>query len=326
MVKRRQQLVGDTSMKFGRSNPKRFLTIHETGNTSVGANAAAHANLQSRRWEWATWHWTVDASEAVQSYTHDYQLWHAGDGRGNGNLSSIGIEICINTDMSQAVSRRNAAELAAHILVTEGIPLGSMVQHNYWSGKNCPSVIRGEGHWNEFVKMVRDNMGGKKPSTSKPKPKPSTGGKSVAALANEVQAGKHGNGEARKQSLGSQFNAVQAEVNRRLYGGSGGGNPGNTNTSVESMAQAVIRGDYGVGDDRRRRLGNNYAAVQARVNQLLGITVAAPAPSKKPSVNIDAMARASIRGDYGNGADRQRRLGANYAAVQHRVNQILGLA
>ena len=48
MVTIRKQLIADTSMKFGRSNPKRFLTIHETGNTSRGANAAAHANLQSR--------------------------------------------------------------------------------------------------------------------------------------------------------------------------------------------------------------------------------------------------------------------------------------
>ena len=114
-------------------------------------------------------------------------------------------------------------------------------------------------------------------------------------------AGKHGNGADRKRSLGSQYNAVQAEVNRRLYGGSGGGNPGNTNTSIESLAQATLRGEYGNGDDRRRRLGNNYAAVQARVNQLLGIKAGTPAPS----ANIDALARAVIRGDYGNGADRR---------------------
>ena len=27
-------------------------------------------------------------------------------------------------------------------------------------------------------------------------------------------------------------------------------------------------------------------------------------------------------GDYGNGAERRRRLGANYNAVQHRVNEL----
>lgn len=35
------------------------------------------------------------------------------------------------------------------------------------------------------------------------------------------------------------------------------------------LAQAVIRGDYGNGEERRRRLGSFYDAVQARVNEIL---------------------------------------------------------
>ena len=49
-------------------------------------------------------------------------------------------------------------------------------------------------------------------------------------------------------------------------------------------------------------------------------------PAPKPSVNIDALADAVIRGDYGNGEERKRRLGANYAAVQKRVNDKLGIS
>ena len=64
-------------------------------------------------------------------------------------------------------------------------------------------------------------------------------------------------------------------------------------------------------------MGANYTAAQARVNQILG------GGSPAPATDIDALARAVIRGDYGNGAERQRRLGANYAAVQARVNQLL---
>ncbi len=51
---------------------------------------------------------------------------------------------------------------------------------------------------------------------------------------------------------------------------------------------------------------------------------AKPAPKPAPSVSIDALADAVIRGEYGNGNERKRRLGANYAAVQARVNQKLG--
>ena len=45
------------------------------------------------------------------------------------------------------------------------------------------------------------------------------------------------------------------------------------------------------------------------MNQILGGGASAPA------VDIDALARAVIRGDYGNGEERKRRLGANYAPV-----------
>lgn len=93
---------------------------------------------------------------------------------------------------------------------------------------------------------------------------------------------------------------------------------------LDSIARAVIRGDYGNGSERQRRLGSRYAEVQARVNQLLGIGAATSAPAPA-APNIDALADAVIRGDYGNGDERRRRLGNNYAAVQARVNQKLGI-
>ena len=48
----------------------------------------------------------------------------------------------------------------------------------------------------------------------------------------------------------------------------------------------------------------------------------APRPSV-PSVDYEALATATIRGDYGNGAERKRRLGSLYDAVQARVNEML---
>lgn len=88
--------------------------------------------------------------------------------------------------------------------------------------------------------------------------------------------------------------------------------------NIDALADAVIRGEYGNGNERKRRLGANYAAVQKRVNEKLA------GNTSKPSVNIDALADAVIRGEYGNGEERKRRLGANYAAIQARVNQKLG--
>jgi len=33
---------------------------------------------------------------------------------------------------------QNAAELVAKLMKDEGIPISNVVQHNYFSGKNCP--------------------------------------------------------------------------------------------------------------------------------------------------------------------------------------------
>ena len=40
-------------------------------------------------------------------------------------------------------------------------------------------------------------------------------------------------------------------------------------------------------------------------------------------MDVDAMARTVIRGDYGNGEERKRRLGFYYSIVQRRVNEML---
>lgn len=83
----------------------------------------------------------------------------------------------------------------------------------------------------------------------------------------------------------------------------------------------MIAGEFGNGEERKRHLGASYAAVRARVNEILGGGSSGAGASG--GVDVDALARAVIRGDYGNGEERKRRLGANYAAVQRRVNEML---
>lgn len=47
---------------------------------------------------------------------------------------------------------------------------------------------------------------------------------------------------------------------------------------IDALANAVIHGDYGVGEERRAALGDNYNAVQARVNELVPVVVPEPEP------------------------------------------------
>ena len=60
-------------------------------------------------------------------------------------------------------------------------------------------------------------------------------------------------------------------------GGTIDSHPVQQTKDVETLARETIRGVYGVGAQRRAALGSNYAAVQVRVNQILGSGAAAPA-------------------------------------------------
>lgn len=63
-------------------------------------------------------------------------------------------------------------------------------------------------------KAAWDKYAGGSPSASTSTTKPVE--KSVDELAREVIAGKYGNGDARKQALGSRYDEVQARVNKIL--------------------------------------------------------------------------------------------------------------
>ncbi|MBP3793179.1 MAG: 1,4-beta-N-acetylmuramidase [Ruminococcus sp.] len=94
--------------------------------------------------------------------------------------------------------------------------------------------------------------------------------------------------------------------------------------TVDQIAREVIAGDWGAGEERRKRLtaaGYDYDAVQNKVNEILYGTK--PQPAKK---SVDQIAREVIRGDWGAGEERRKRLtaaGYDYNAVQKRVNEIL---
>lgn len=94
----------------------------------------------------------------------------------------------------------------------------------------------------------------------------------LADIANAVIRGDYGNGDARYKALdiaGYDANAVQEEVNRILRVEASVSKPG---VSLDDIAHAVIRGDYGNGNERRVNLENagyDYDVVQARVNQFL---------------------------------------------------------
>ena len=106
------------------------------------------------------------------------------------------------------------------------------------------------------------------------------------------------------------------------YAGAQSGSGGSTSIdglSIDELAQKVINGELGDGDQRRQILGDKYDAVQKRVNEILN----GGGGSSTTDLSIDELAQKVINGDFGYGDARKQALGDKYDAVQKRVNEIL---
>lgn len=171
--------------------------------------------------------------------------------------------------------------------------------HRQWKQTACPGGFlwsRMDNTRAQANTILNGGLVNPTPST------PPVAGKTLWQLSDEVLAGHHGAGDARRASLGSQFDAVQALVNQRL------GATAAPKTTAQ-LADEVLAGKHGAGDARKASLGTRYAEVQNEINRRLG------------GVNISALADAVLRGQYGSGDARRAALGANYAAVQAEVNR-----
>ena len=290
------------------------IVVHYTG-----TEASAHNNLLyfSRSSAGASAHYFIDRDGTLrQSVSEGDTAWHAGDW--GTNLRSVGIEVVSGGSDFTDAQIETLAQLVAEIRGRCSIGAENVIRHYDVTGKLCPAPYVDGGKWAALhARICGGNVfGGDSYS----------GGSSVegdvADLARRVINGEFGNGDARKAALGDRYSEVQAEVNRILSSGGEAGSGGSSQSvDIDDLARRVINGEFGNGDDRRNALGGNYDAVQARVNEMLGC--GSSSGNSVGGVDIESLAWAVINGDYGNGEERRQRLGANYDAVQRRVNEIL---
>ena len=169
----RQNLVsrGKYNIKCPYSMKAESITVHNTWNDASAENEVKYMIGNNKK---VSFHIAVDDKEAVQGIPLDRNAWHAGDGNGKGNRSSIGVEICHSKSGGErfAKAERNAAELIAGMLKERGWGIDRVKKHQDWSGKYCPHRTLDLG-WQRFLNMVREYLGGK-PAPSKPvaPPKP----------------------------------------------------------------------------------------------------------------------------------------------------------
>lgn len=302
---------GSDHMTRGRSRAIDRIVVHFTATLASARNNATY--FSRNEGQGASAHYFVDdiTPEIYQSVAEGDTAWHAGDWQMN--CRAIGIEVVSAGEDFSATEVEKLGWLVRKLMAKYGIGASGVIRHYDVTGKLCPAPYVAASKWAALKAAITGGVvsGGTTPAA------PSG---TVAELARRVIAGEFGNGDARRAALGSRYSEVQAEVNRILAGGSSSAPAQPAASDIEALARAVIRGDYGNGDDRRAALGASYDAVQARVNEILG---AGGSDGGSGGTDIDALARAVIRGEYGNGEERRSRLGSLYDAVQARVNETL---
>lgn len=135
---------------------RRWITVHETGNPNIGADAEMHrayvhngggANADTG-YEGVSFTWTVDDAEAIMMVDPTMKTWQASDGANGTGNSSESIETCVNADGDWTRTKENLARLIARRCVADANRSPDRVaQHNTWARdkKNCPTRLRANG-------------------------------------------------------------------------------------------------------------------------------------------------------------------------------------
>ena len=277
--------------------------------------------------------------------------YHTGDWWSN--CRSIGYEVCESMKVSDEEFLQNedvTLMQATEDLIYYGLPINTSTVrlHHEFVPTTCPHrsmELHGnstESVKNYFVSRMRyfatlgntvDEMLGQvseaptsqdtvKAETTSPK----SSGKTVDEVAQEVLQGAWGNGQERYDNLtnaGYDAQEVQNRVNS-LFGGETSSNSSSASSDLDSVAQEVLQGLWGNGQDRFNNLENagyDAQAVQDRVNSILS-----GGYKQASNANIDAVAQEVIQGLWGNGQERYDNLtnaGYDAQAVQNRVNELL---
>lgn len=139
------------------------IVVHNTGNCVPAKNEVTY---MINRPEEISFHVAVDDEEIRQAIPFERNAWASGDGRGEGNMYGIHIEICYsqyekkNTSLMVgqiyekfAAAEENAAEYIANLLKEYDWGLDKVTKHQDYDGKYCPHRTLNLG-WDRFLKMV----------------------------------------------------------------------------------------------------------------------------------------------------------------------------
>lgn len=134
----------------GSENSCEYITVHETGNRSEGANAKAHASYIKKIKTKTSWHYTVDDSSIYRHIPDCEKSYHTS--AKEANERSISVELCVNEDGDFQKTIENAAWLCRELSEKYRIPRENVRRHYDWTGKSCPQTLMKNG-WDGFLEL-----------------------------------------------------------------------------------------------------------------------------------------------------------------------------
>lgn len=134
------------------------ITVHNTANDASARNEIAY--MTNNNYE-TSFHYAVDDKEAVQGLPLDRNGWHASDGNGPGNRTTIAIEICYSKSGGERFDKaeENAVELIADLLKKYGWDISVVKRHYDYAPdkKYCPHRTMDKG-WDRFLNMIKTKL------------------------------------------------------------------------------------------------------------------------------------------------------------------------
>lgn len=356
-----QHLTKINKGKKGANKPE-WIIFHFVGATG---QARANARYFESVHRGASSHYFVDPKEIVQVVEDDTPAWHIGDGArsrkgpfngyvnevGATNHNSIGIEVCQDVTTGDNVwnwdfhpeTLNKVVWLIKQLQKKYNIDDAHVIRHFDASGKICPGNWQ-HNNWAKWFEFKgRLEKGVKQPAPAKT-PKVDQGRISTEGMY-LIQAGDTLSGISKQHGVTvdnliawndlENPNLIFPETHIFIRDPKASNYP--VSSDIEKMARDVLAGKYGNGEERRRRLGNNFDAVQAVVNSILlgrvsnppkqpthtTPTAVATKPVQPAVKTINQLADEVIRGLHGSGRERMISLGNQYVKVQQEVNRRL---
>lgn len=174
-IQPRQMLVDEKkhNIKCPYTMTAEYFTIHNSFNDASANNEITYMRNNTNQ---VSFHYAIDDVEVVMGIAENRNAFHAGDGNGNGNRKSIGIEICYSKSGGERYKKAEelTVQFVAQRLHARGWGIERVKKHQDWSGKYCPHRILSEGRWASFLARIEVALKALKTPPQAPA-KPSTG-------------------------------------------------------------------------------------------------------------------------------------------------------